>query len=157
MSKQKFKVKLIKDDEIGGWTKFDIPFDVEKTFGQKGYVKVKGTIDNHPFNNIKLMPVGDGTYCMAVKEELRKAIGKGNDDTVSIVMELDQNELTIPTDLSKALDKNKKAKDFFNSLTESNKNYYVNWVTTAKKEETRQSRVEKTIEKLAAGLKFTDK
>lgn len=157
MSTKKFNSKLIKDDEIGGQTKFDIPFDVGKSFGQNGFVKVKGTLDEHPFSNIKLMPVGDGTYCMAVKEELRKKIGKGHGDTVTVVMKVDNDELVIPDDLSKALDSNKKAMDFFKSLTESNKNYYVNWIVSARKEETRQSRVEKSIEKLAAGLKFTDK
>jgi hypothetical protein len=157
MTQQKFKVKLVKDAEVGGWTKFDIPFNVEKEFGQKGYVKVKGTIDKQPFNNIKLMPIGDGTYCMAVKEELRKTIDKGNGEVVTIVMELDKDELSIPDDLSLALSNNKKAQEFFNSLSESNKNYYVNWVTTAKKDETRQSRIEKTIKRLFAGLKFGDK
>lgn len=157
MKQQKFEVKLIKDAEVGGWTKFDIPFDVEKEFGQKGYIKVKGTIDKQPFNNIKLMPIGDGTYCMAVKEELRKAINKGNGEVVAVVMELDNNELSIPDNLSLMLSKNKKAKEFFNSLSESNKNYYVNWVVTAKKDETRQARVEKVVERLSAGLKFGDK
>ncbi len=32
MSKQKFEAKLIKDAEAGAWTRFDIPFNVEKVF-----------------------------------------------------------------------------------------------------------------------------
>lgn len=154
MSLQKFTAKLVKDAEQGGWTKIDIPFDVENVFSQSGYVKVKGTIDKHAYNGIKLMPIGDGSYCMAIKETIRKAIGKGNGDTVQMTMEPDMEELIIPTGLLEGLDSNPKAKAFFKSLTESNKNYFVEWINSGKREETRNDRIVKSIEKLQAGRKF---
>jgi hypothetical protein len=59
----------------------------------------------------------------------------------------------LPDDLSTAFDKNKKAKIFFESLSFTNKKEYVEWLITAKREETRNDRVNRTIEKLEKGWK----
>jgi len=61
--------------------------------------------------------------------------------------------IRIPDDLQKLLDKHKKEAEFFGSLSFSNKKEYVEWIVTAKKEETRKTRVEETIVKLAKKLK----
>lgn len=47
----------------------------------------------------------------------------------------------------------KQAADFFNSLSFTHKREYVEWIIGAKKEETRQIRMQTTIEKLTAGKK----
>jgi uncharacterized protein YdeI (YjbR/CyaY-like superfamily) len=59
----------------------------------------------------------------------------------------------LPDDLSSAFDKNKKAKIFFESLSFTNKKEYVEWLITAKREETRNGRVNGTIERLEKGWK----
>jgi len=55
----------------------------------------------------------------------------------------------LPDDLAIALKKNKKQEDFFNTLSFTNKKEYVEWIITAKKEETRTERVNGTMERLA--------
>jgi len=59
----------------------------------------------------------------------------------------------LPEDLTKAIKKNKKANDFFTTLSFSNKKEYVEWIVTAKREETRIERVKGTVEKLEKGWK----
>lgn len=54
----------------------------------------------------------------------------------------------LPDDLASALKKNKKANDFFQTLSFTNKKEYVEWIVTAKKEETRSERIKGTIERL---------
>jgi len=49
--------------------------------------------------------------------------------------------------------KNKKAFLFFNTLAFTHKREYVEWILSAKREETRQNRLKITMEKLAAGKK----
>lgn len=50
-----------------------------------------------------------------------------------------------PAELQALLDKNKKANDFFATLSKSCKQAYCDWVGSAKKEETRQVRAEKAL------------
>ena len=62
-------------------------------------------------------------------------------------------EITLPDDLAAALKKNKKASEFFNTLSFTNKKEFIEWVVTAKREETRKERVEGTIERLIKSWK----
>lgn len=57
-------------------------------------------------------------------------------------------EVKLPDDLAAALKKNKKQADFFNSLSFTNKKEYIEWIVTAKREETRAERLKGTIERL---------
>ncbi len=61
---------------------------------------------------------------------------------------------TVPDDLLKLLEKNEKAKAFFDSLNKANK-YAITWrLQTAKKPETREKRMNIIMEMLAKGEKF---
>ena len=55
----------------------------------------------------------------------------------------------LPDDLAIALKKNKNQEDFFNTLSFTNKKEYIEWIITAKREETRTERVKGTMERLA--------
>ncbi len=57
-------------------------------------------------------------------------------------------EVKLPGDLTAALKKNKKQADYFNTLSFTNKKEYIEWIVTAKREETRQERIDGTIERL---------
>ena len=59
--------------------------------------------------------------------------------------------IEIPKDLLKELKKDKEAKTFFDKLSYTHRKEYVRWVEGAKKEETRQNRIVKTIEMLKQG------
>jgi hypothetical protein len=67
-------------------------------------------------------------------------------------------ETEVPAELMTALDAVPEAAAFFDKLALSHKKEYVLWVAEAKREETRNSRISKVIEKLGKGLKRpTDK
>jgi len=57
-------------------------------------------------------------------------------------------EVKLPDDLAAALKKNKKEFEFFNALSFTNKKEFMEWIVTAKREETRKERVDGTIERL---------
>jgi uncharacterized protein YdeI (YjbR/CyaY-like superfamily) len=46
---------------------------------------------------------------------------------------------------------------FFKSLSESEQKFYIQWIYSAKKEETKIDRLAKSINKLARGMKLYDK
>jgi hypothetical protein len=62
-------------------------------------------------------------------------------------------EVRLPDDLSVNLQKNKKQREFFDTLSFTNKKEYIEWIVTAKREETRNERIKGTIERLNKGWK----
>ena len=62
-----------------------------------------------------------------------------------------KKELNVPADLASALKRNKKAKEAFDNFSPSHRREYVEWITEAKTEETREKRVTTAIEWMAEG------
>jgi hypothetical protein len=59
----------------------------------------------------------------------------------------------VPEDLAKAFAKNKKAAAIYEGLAYSHRKEYVEWIISAKKEETRATRIKGTLERLEKGWK----
>ena len=63
----------------------------------------------------------------------------------------DKKEITTPDYFEKVLNKNKKAAATFHSFSYSHKKEYVEWITEAKTEDTRNKRMTQAIEMMAEG------
>ncbi|MFP5041914.1 YdeI/OmpD-associated family protein [Parasediminibacterium sp. JCM 36343] len=72
---------------------------------------------------------------------------------VATTVDFDKNLVVTHVELEKVFNKHKQAKDFFTSLSTTNQNEYVSWIEGAKKEETKQRRLDAVVEKLNAGKK----
>ena len=62
-----------------------------------------------------------------------------------------KQKLIVPTDLKDALQKNAKARKTFENFSYSHRKEYVQWITDAKREETRKRRLQTAIQWLARG------
>ncbi len=68
-------------------------------------------------------------------------------------MEILAKDVSVPEELSNLFISNKPAADFFESLSCTNQREYVEWLASAKKQETRLRRLDAVMEKLVTGKK----
>jgi hypothetical protein len=68
---------------------------------------------------------------------------------------VDQKAKTVTPseDFARELNRSRVASEFFNSLSYTDKQEYVTWIVSARKEETRNKRIEISVDKLLAGKK----
>jgi hypothetical protein len=151
------KYQLEKFPGKGGWTFARMPEIVKNKKSPFGWVKVKGTIDGYEIKKYHLMPMGNGMLFLPVKAEIRKKIKKDVGDSVHVILFPDNEPLIVPEEMLLCIKDEPKALHFFNSLSESERKFYIDWVYSAKKEETKINRIAKTVNRLARGLKLYDK
>ena len=87
-------------------------------------------------------------------KSIREQIGKGPGDTIDVVLWRDETERTVdvPAEFA-SLMKKAGVVAFFEKLSYTNRKEYCRWITGAKREETRQMRLKKSIEMLEKGVK----
>jgi hypothetical protein len=128
------------------------PFDAKERFGE-ARPAVAGTVNGVPFRS-RLAIYGGVTY-FGLTKELRKAAGVEDGDTVEVELDRDEapREVDVLPALAAALAAAPDAKAAFDGLAFSHRKEYAVWIASAKREETREARVEKAVAMLRAGTK----
>jgi hypothetical protein len=146
-------LKLIKDD-ITCWIYY--PKGTSKI--QTDLTRDRGweTLLKHDFQWLSLISFDDTWSAFAFRFKTdadKKKEVKPKEREIFNYIDAEKKVVTLPDDLALILKKNKKVNDFFQTLSFTNKKEYVEWIITAKREETRIERVKGTIERLEKGWK----
>ena len=146
----KFKAQLVGRGPGGAWTYLKVPFSVSEVFGRKGQVPVRATINGFTFRN-SLIPRA-GVHILGVGKDILASARATTGDTVQVELVLDDTPRTVnvPADLNSALAKAPAQAQAFTALSYSHKKEFVDWIESAKKAETRATRIEKTIAMIGA-------
>ncbi len=149
----------------GGGAFVEVPFDVEKAFGSKR-PKIKAIIDGIPYRGtLAVSPrqagsrgpngvrMGSERHMLLILKSIREQTGKTFGDEVHLIVKADTapRVVGIPDELKRAFKTEKKAKAFFEKLSYTHQKEDVTWINDARKQETRQARVIKTVELLKKG------
>ncbi len=151
---QKFEARIV--EGRGGGAFVTLPFSTPEVFGTRGQVRVKGTIDGHPFKS-SIAPMGGGSHLLGLHRATRETIGKSVGDKVKIVLEADPEERTVvvPEDLRRALAKDRKAKETFEQFAYTHRKEYVHWIESAKKPQMRERRIAEAVTRIGKGTEFS--
>jgi hypothetical protein len=141
----------------GGWTYAAIPEVAQDKNAPFGWVKVRGSIDGFEIKSYHLMPMGSSRLFLPVKATIRKKIGKKEGDWVTVVLYADDTPLEVPQELQLCLLDEPQAHQTFMSYTEGEQKAFIDWIYSAKTEDTRVARIAATIDKLLKKQKFSDR
>ena len=94
-----------------------------------------------------------GEFLVGLSREVRASAGVTAGDDVDVILELDAapREVYMPPALAAALTGDAAARAAFDALAFTHRKEYARWVAEAKKDETRDRRVEQALELIKAG------
>jgi hypothetical protein len=151
MKKYSFTAKIELGPGGGAFVTF--PYDVKKEFGVKGRVPVKVTFEGVAYTG-SLVQCGGQQHMVGILKTIREQTGKQVGDTVRVQLWRDESEriVEVPSDLASLMKKHD-VRDFFDSLSFTNRKEYCRWITEAKKEQTRAARLTKSIDMMRQGIR----
>jgi bacteriocin resistance YdeI/OmpD-like protein/uncharacterized protein DUF1905 len=143
-----FEATLEPSGRGGGGHLVEVPDDVVVKLGDAGRIPVKASFNGVPYRG-SIVRMG-GVSVLGVLKAIIAQTGVRAGDTLRVVVENDAEprEVAVPDELAKALGRNRAAREFFGSLSYSHQREYVQWITEAKRPETRARRIDRSIEML---------
>jgi hypothetical protein len=149
MPVMRFQTILLQSGQTA--TGLEVPPEIVEALGKGKRPPVKVTINGHTYRTT--VAVMAGAFMIGVSAENRAAAGVQGGDEIDVDLELDTapRELTVPDDLSAALDADPAARETFDKLSFSNRQWHVLNIEGTKNPETRRRRVDKSIAALREG------
>ena len=138
---------------LGGKTAtgLPVPADVVTALDGGRQPKVQVTIGGHTYRSTIASRGGQFLIPLSAENRAPAGVAAGDEVDVDIVLDAAPREVEVPADLASALATDPEAQRRFDRLSFTHRKEYVRWIEEAKKPETRQNRVAKTLERVKDG------
>ena len=152
-----FTAKLEAHGPKGAWTALALSPKQSATLDSKARVPVVLTVKEKSYRT-SAWPNGNGAHVIQINKTMQRETRLEAGDRMKVTLAIDDqpNTVIVPKDLKQALSINKTADKFFSALAYSHQKEYVDWITEAKREETRERRLRKTLCLLGEQIKLRD-
>jgi hypothetical protein len=152
---KKFRGKLLGMGPGKAWTALKVPFSVEKAWGSRARLSVRGTINGFAFRN-SIFPDGKGVHYMMVNKGMQAGAQAKAGERVAVELAPDTapRKVTVPAILQRGLAESATARKNFAGFSYSHRKAYVDFILGAKQRETRERRAAKAVAMIAAGKKI---
>jgi hypothetical protein len=132
------------------------PWDLKETYGRGNLVPVDTLWDDRVRYQGSLAMMGGERAMLLCRKDILVQLGKAAGDEVRVRVTLDTapRAVEVPEALAAALDASPEAKRAWETLSVSARRDYAQWIAEAKRDETRASRVQKALPRIAAGQRL---
>ncbi len=155
-----FNARILKFDKKGektGWSYIEVTKrQAQKLSDSRVSFRVKGVLDHYAIQKTALLPMGEGDFILPLSGPIRKALGKGEGDTIKVQLEIDERAIILSADFIKCLKDDPTAFSFFNTLPKSHQIYFSKWIDSAKTITTKTKRITMAIIALSSSQSFAE-
>lgn len=144
--------------EKTGWTYITIPADIAEQLnpGVRKSYRVKGKLDDFVIKGVAMIPMGGGSFLIAVNAAMRKGIHKKKGAMVKLQLAVDKAPLEVPAGLLECLADEPKAQKAFEGLKVSHRNYFIKWIGGVKGEAAVAKRIAMVVNAMLKGYDFAE-
>jgi uncharacterized protein YdeI (YjbR/CyaY-like superfamily) len=148
-----FRATLEPDGTNLKWVIIHIPLDVEKVWGARGMLKVKGDINGFAFRT-SLFPTGKGGHTLLINKRMQAGAKAAVGTTAQFRLEPDTEKrtVTVPPELKRILAEDRSFRRWFEKLNYSTQKWVTDWVTDVKSAEARVRRAEQVAEQMLSTM-----
>lgn len=146
-----FKATLERIQSRLGWTIIRIPFDVSKSWGTRGQLRVKGEINGFAFRT-SLFPARGGGHILLVNKAMQTGgdVHLGMSAQFRLQPDLAERIAMVPSELQHFFKEDASLRKWFATLNYSTRSEIGKWILQAKSPEARVRRAEQMAERLLA-------
>ena len=152
-----FIAKLKAHGPKGTWPALALSPKQSAALGSKVRVPVVLTVKEKPYRT-SAWPNGNGAHVVQINKTMQRKTGLEARDRMKVTLAIDDqpSPVIVPKDLKQAFSINKIADKFFSALAYAHQKEYVDCITEAKREETRERCLSKTLCLLGEQIKLRD-
>ena len=148
-----FQAVLEKSTNNLGWTIIRVPLDVEKVWGVRGQLKVKGEINGFAFQT-SLFPTGKGFHFLLVNKKMQRGGNARVGMKAKFLLEPDLAERAVaaPQEWLQVLKESRRLRTYYESLNYSRRREIARNIAECKQSGTRRRRAQQLAEHLMQAM-----